>query len=1218
MRLIYLFLFLVTFSGFSFSQSDEYQGLLWEISGNGLEQPSYLYGTMHVSNKVAFHLSDSFYMAIKDVDVVALEINPEIWMETMTSDPYIADQMGNAFSIRGDYATEGFYKAIFKLESPENSVIGAALGQELGILNSLLYRTNSFNAEFQEDTYLDLFIYQAGRKLGKEVTGLENLGTTMRLSERAVEPEDDPEIRKKQKEDLQRKRHEIQKLLKDKSFSEVMEDAYRQGDLNLLDSLSRLSNINDKYHQLMIVKRNKGMARGMDSIMQTQRLFAGVGAAHLPNTYGVINLLREMGYNVRPIGNVKSEYGREFKDDLEETFLKKDFDFHKSFDGSFGVSLPGPLYEFPESSNAMMAAFPDMANGATYVVTRILTFAPLHGLSQEQYMDKIDSLLYENIPGKILEETRIEIDGVPGFDIINETKKGDVQRYHIMVTPLELIIFKVGGKKEFVRRTEVAQFFDDLTFYTKPKGHWTDYSPRNNAYAVKLPGTPVYESEDNAFERGFWKKTVQSYDEHDESYFAVLNRSYSDMRFMEVDSFELGEMARSFVRLYKYDMVDWRLDSFQGNTSYEVHAKKTGMPALHLKLIAKSDQYYMLVAQSSNATKANRFIESFSFKDFEYERKFETRSDSNCYFTVVSPVDAVKTNNYYNSYYYSEEEEDNTHEEETKNVSYYCAETDESVFVGYKKFHKYYFETDIDSIWRDKKEDLTEEGNFYIHKERSWTSDNKYYYEAEATDTNSGRNLLGRFILKDGALYSLYSEVDKHGPKSRFIQEFYSTFQPWDTSIGTPVLENKTAIFLADLRSKDSLTHQAAFRSFDVIHFEDSDFPMVKEAIEASYPFNHTYQIRVELLEKLMYMKNEQMLPYLETKFYAVEDSVNYQLPILKAIAGQQTKKSTRLFSELLLAETPLTSQSYEISKLFYSFDDSLNLVEDLYPDLLLLASLPEYNYKVYSYLAMARQQGIVSKRLYRKQLKQIVWEANNQIKRQKAAEASLEKDFYSTAPRYKLYSYDYSLYNYASLLLPWEKRNKKVQKFFTRLDQLNSVGLEIDIAVLKAKNGMDVPENTWLDIAANDNHRIELYDDLERQDLLKLFPEEYSDQMSLAISEFADLNNLNIAKDSVTFVKRELTVIDGDTGYIYFYKIKDKYGDNWHMGYLGLMSTDTTSFDFEQRFSDDNMIYNKFEDLDLQIELQIRKLQMEDHPRYRVEDEERFKNLNVSRRYGY
>ena len=44
-----------------------------------MKKPSYLFGTMHISNKMVFHLPDSFYTAIKNVDVVALELSPELW-----------------------------------------------------------------------------------------------------------------------------------------------------------------------------------------------------------------------------------------------------------------------------------------------------------------------------------------------------------------------------------------------------------------------------------------------------------------------------------------------------------------------------------------------------------------------------------------------------------------------------------------------------------------------------------------------------------------------------------------------------------------------------------------------------------------------------------------------------------------------------------------------------------------------------------------------------------------------------------------------------------------------------------------------------------------------------------------------------------------------------------------------------------------------------------
>src|SRR5574339_856936 len=80
--LIYPFLFLQAQPKI---KNKKYPSLLWEISGNGLKKPSYLFGTMHVSSKVAFHLSDSFYAAIKNTDVVALETNPETWQEDMNN-----------------------------------------------------------------------------------------------------------------------------------------------------------------------------------------------------------------------------------------------------------------------------------------------------------------------------------------------------------------------------------------------------------------------------------------------------------------------------------------------------------------------------------------------------------------------------------------------------------------------------------------------------------------------------------------------------------------------------------------------------------------------------------------------------------------------------------------------------------------------------------------------------------------------------------------------------------------------------------------------------------------------------------------------------------------------------------------------------------------------------------------------------------------------------
>jgi len=76
--------------------SKKYPSLFWEISGNGLSRPSYLFGTMHVSSKMVFHLPDSFYLGIKNCDVVALETNPESWQEDLVKYDVDANAYGRS------------------------------------------------------------------------------------------------------------------------------------------------------------------------------------------------------------------------------------------------------------------------------------------------------------------------------------------------------------------------------------------------------------------------------------------------------------------------------------------------------------------------------------------------------------------------------------------------------------------------------------------------------------------------------------------------------------------------------------------------------------------------------------------------------------------------------------------------------------------------------------------------------------------------------------------------------------------------------------------------------------------------------------------------------------------------------------------------------------------------------------------------------------------
>src|SRR5258705_5904550 len=122
----------------------KYPSLVWEITGHGLKNPSYLIGTMHVSSKLAFHLPDSFYLAVRSAQVVALETNPETWQDDMNKYDFssatgynlFAGKYSNYLSMPADYlgiSTLRFYKYDEKIEK--------ALYSNPSTINSLLYRT---------------------------------------------------------------------------------------------------------------------------------------------------------------------------------------------------------------------------------------------------------------------------------------------------------------------------------------------------------------------------------------------------------------------------------------------------------------------------------------------------------------------------------------------------------------------------------------------------------------------------------------------------------------------------------------------------------------------------------------------------------------------------------------------------------------------------------------------------------------------------------------------------------------------------------------------------------------------------------------------------------------------------------------------------------------------------------------------------------------------
>ncbi|MEZ4800999.1 MAG: TraB/GumN family protein, partial [Flavobacteriales bacterium] len=269
----------------------KYQSLLWEVSGNGLAKPSYLYGTMHVSEKLVFQLGDPFYDAMQSVDVVALELEPENWLDDMFAEDGFSrgGSLGedDGYDYYGGYSGGSIFSNMFVYSDEIQNNVSNILSYNPPLLNYMLFRFDSYGegADFEENTWLDMYIYQTGKRLGKKTIGLETYQQSSWYGMLAEREERNSKVQKRYDDKDRKKLFELQSQI---------EQAYRRQDLDLVDSISNTTN-GKAFNKYILFARNGVFVNTIDSVLKSgQSIFAGMGCAHLPGGEGVIESLRKM------------------------------------------------------------------------------------------------------------------------------------------------------------------------------------------------------------------------------------------------------------------------------------------------------------------------------------------------------------------------------------------------------------------------------------------------------------------------------------------------------------------------------------------------------------------------------------------------------------------------------------------------------------------------------------------------------------------------------------------------------------------------------------------------------------------------------------------------------------------------------------------------------------------------------------------------------------
>ena len=269
---------------------------LWKISGNGLEKPSYIFGTHHLAPASMADSTAGFAEALAAVDRVYGEVDMSLAMapaaqmkiasmimapaDSTLSKVFTAEELAEIDAYLQRAVGPAMTAAMF--ESYRPIMIDIAL--EMAMMKRILPDADPTNP-------LDGHIQQLARAEGKEVGGLETVEFQSALLYGSSIAD--------QAASLLRTVRSGRDPLAD---SRMLYARYAEGDLDgLMTVMDRASAMTPEEADAMLYNRNSAWVNFLIGILPATSIMIVVGAGHLPGERGVINLLRKAGFSVNPV-----------------------------------------------------------------------------------------------------------------------------------------------------------------------------------------------------------------------------------------------------------------------------------------------------------------------------------------------------------------------------------------------------------------------------------------------------------------------------------------------------------------------------------------------------------------------------------------------------------------------------------------------------------------------------------------------------------------------------------------------------------------------------------------------------------------------------------------------------------------------------------------------------------------------------------------------------
>ena len=267
--------------------------LVWKISGNGIKKPSYILGTHHGCPFTYCDSIPGLMKAFDKVDNIIGEIN---MIEFAEMGPERMQQMQAMMMMPADTSLLSLFNE--EETAKVNEWLKKEMGASLEMLSMMKPMTimvtvqNKVMMEVIPDvadmTTIDKYMQTLGQSKGKSIGELETADYQMTLL---------------YGNSLEEQADALLEMIDQGESRELMvelTDAYKSQNLDTLWKIFQEQMTGYEYDAIVNV-RNLNWEKQMKELLPKQSTLFVVGAGHLPGENGMINLLREAGYRVKPV-----------------------------------------------------------------------------------------------------------------------------------------------------------------------------------------------------------------------------------------------------------------------------------------------------------------------------------------------------------------------------------------------------------------------------------------------------------------------------------------------------------------------------------------------------------------------------------------------------------------------------------------------------------------------------------------------------------------------------------------------------------------------------------------------------------------------------------------------------------------------------------------------------------------------------------------------------